>query len=82
MLIINTRKVLDVHAQGQRKCSTDGPPFLPNMIVVTLSTSLIRQLIDAHSNVFENTEQDHVVDASPDKNDGQALVHAGFGDSL
>lgn len=43
---------------------------------------LLRQLIDAHSNVFKNAEQNHVVNAGPDKNDGKPLVHAGFGDSL
>lgn len=58
-------------AQWQRKCSTGGPPFLPNVITVALSIDgFLRQLIDAHSNVFENAEQDHVVDAGPDKNDG------------
>lgn len=51
--------------------TTSGPSFLPNVITVTLSLDgLLRQLIDAHSNVFENAEQDHVVDAGPDKNDG------------
>jgi putative AlgH/UPF0301 family transcriptional regulator len=71
------------NAQWQGNCSTGGPLFHPNMIVVALSTGgSFRQPIDTHSNVFENAEQDHVVDASPDKNDGKALVHAGFGDSL
>lgn len=75
------RKDLDVHnARWQRKCSVCGPPFHPDMAIST--GGLLRQLIDAHSNVFKNAEQDHVVNAGPDKNDGKPLVHAGFGDSL
>lgn len=58
-------------AQWQRKCSTGGPSFHRNVIAVALSIDgFLRQLINAHSNVFENAEQNHVVDAGPDKNDG------------
>jgi hypothetical protein len=45
-------------------------------------SGLIRKLVNAHLNIFENAEQNHVVDTRPEENDGQALVHAGFGDGL
>jgi hypothetical protein len=78
MWVINTRRNHDVQRTMARKLFNRR-----TMIVVALSTGgSFRQPIDTHSNVFENAEQDHVVDASPDKNDGKALVHAGFGDSL
>lgn len=43
---------------------------------------LIGQLINAHLNIFKDAEQDHIVDTGADEDDRQALVHAGFGDSL
>lgn len=69
--IINTRKDLAVQGTMAKKMFKGWTTILPNVITVALSIDgFLRQLIDAHSNVFENAEQDHVVDAGPDKNDG------------
>lgn len=41
----------------------------------------VGQGVNPSLDVLEQTEKDHVVDRGPDQNDGDALVHAGLGDS-
>lgn len=41
----------------------------------------VGQLVNSSLDILEKTEKDHVVDPGPNQNDGDAFVHAGFGDS-
>jgi hypothetical protein len=41
--------------------------------------NLRRQLVDARLDVLKHAKQNHVVDTSPNKNDGEAFVHARLG---
>lgn len=41
--------------------------------------NLRRQLVDVRLDVLKHAKKNHVVDTSPNKNDGQAFVHARLG---
>lgn len=43
------------------------------------SNASVGQLVDMRLDVFKHAQQNHVVDAGPDEDDGEALIHAGFG---